>query len=65
MNPFGSMMNVGKLAGQDKNAKKVKFSDVIGMAEVKQELTEVVDFLKNPDKYNKLGAKIPRGVLLY
>ena len=65
MNPFGSMMNVGKLAGQDKNAKKVKFSDVIGMAEVKQELTEVVDFLKNPDKYHKLGAKIPRGVLLY
>lgn len=65
MNPFGSMMNVGKLAGSDKNAKKVKFSDVIGMAEVKQELTEVVDFLKNPDKYHKLGAKIPRWVLLY
>lgn len=65
MNPFGSMMNIGKLAGQDKNAPKVKFSDVIGMEEVKQELTEVVDFLKNPAKYHKIGAKIPRGVLLY
>jgi len=48
------MMNVGKLAGTDKKAKKVKFSDVIGMEEVKQELTEVVDFLKFPDKYHKL-----------
>lgn len=65
MNPFGSMMNIGKLAGSDKNSPKVKFTDVIGMEEVKQELTEVVDFLKNPTKYHKLGAKIPRGVLLY
>lgn len=59
------MMNVGKLANSDKNAPKVRFADVIGMEEVKQELTEVVDFLKNPAKYHKLGAKIPRGVLLY
>lgn len=48
------MMNIGKLAGQDKNAVKTKFSDVIGMEEVKQELTEVVDFLKNPAKYHKI-----------
>lgn len=59
------MMNIGKLANGDKNDTKVRFSDVIGMEEVKQELTEVVDFLKNPAKYHKLGAKIPRGVLLY
>jgi cell division protease FtsH len=60
MMPFGNMMNIGKLAGTDKNAPKTKFSDVIGMEEVKQELTEVVDFLKNPAKYHKIGAKIPR-----
>lgn len=65
MMPFGNMMNIGKLAGTDKNAPKTKFSDVIGMEEVKQELTEVVDFLKNPAKYHKIGAKIPRWVLLY
>ena len=60
MMPFGSMMNIGKLASKNKDDKKVKFSDVIGMEEVKQELTEVVDFLKNPDKYHKVGAKPPR-----
>lgn len=42
----------------------VKFSDVAGLDEEKAELEEVVDFLKNPDKYTKLGAKIPKGVLL-
>lgn len=62
--PFG-MGNIWKLAGKGKNEKKVKFSDVIGMEEVKQELTEIVDFLKNPTKYHKIGAKIPRWVLLY
>jgi cell division protease FtsH len=36
-----------------------------GMEEVKQELTEIVDFLKNPEKYLKVGARIPKGVLLY
>ena len=61
--PFG--MNIGKLAGKNKADKKVKFSDVIGMEEVKQELTEIVDFLKNPDKYHKVGARPPKWVLLY
>lgn len=51
-----------KLYGPDK--KKVTFSDVAGNEAAKQDLTEIVDFLKNPKKYEKLGAKIPRGVLL-
>ena len=51
-----------RLYGNEK--KKVLFSDVAGNEAAKQDLTEVVDFLKNPKKYEKLGAKIPRGVLL-
>src|SRR6185436_4624232 len=42
----------------------VSFKDVAGIEEAEQELAEVVDFLKNPDKYRRLGARIPRGVLL-
>ena len=42
----------------------VKFSDVAGMDEAKQEVTEIVDFLKNPAKYGRLGGKVPRGALL-
>ena len=51
-----------RLYGPDK--KKVTFKDVAGNEAAKQDLTEIVDFLKNPKKYEKLGAKIPRGVLL-
>jgi cell division protease FtsH len=43
---------------------KVTFADVAGIEEAKDELSEVVDFLRNPDKYRKLGARIPHGVLL-
>ncbi|MDO4507996.1 MAG: ATP-dependent zinc metalloprotease FtsH [Candidatus Saccharibacteria bacterium] len=51
-----------RLYGADK--KKVTFKDVAGNEAAKQDLTEIVDFLKSPKKYEKLGAKIPRGVLL-
>lgn len=51
-----------KLYGPDK--KKVLFSDVAGNESAKQDLAEIVDFLKEPKKYEKLGARIPRGVLL-
>ena len=51
-----------KLYGPDK--KKVTFADVAGNEAAKQDLEEIVDFLKNPKKYESLGAKIPRGVLL-
>ena len=51
-----------KLYGPDK--KKVTFEDVAGNESAKQDLEEIVDFLKNPKKYESLGAKIPRGVLL-
>ena len=47
-----------------KDGKKITFADVAGVDEAKQELKEVVDFLKNPEKYRKLGARIPKGVLL-
>jgi len=46
------------------SAQHVTFADVAGIEEAKQELLEIVDFLRNPDRYRKLGARIPRGVLL-
>ena len=60
------MMNFGKsrakLMGED--AKKVTFKNVAGLVEEKEELEEIVDFLKNPQKYVQLGARIPKGVIL-
>ncbi len=53
-----------RLFRADQTKEKVGFGDVAGLQEVKEELEEVVDFLKNPQKYLKMGANIPRGVLL-
>ena len=63
----GSIFNIGKSRAQlyDKNTNvNVTFKDVAGLEEAKVEIMEVVDFLKNPEKYTKLGGKIPKGVLL-
>jgi len=51
------------LTGENQK-EKITFNDVAGLKEAKEELQEIIDFLKNPDKYLKMGAKIPRGVLL-
>jgi len=63
-NPFANTgkSNAKLIEGKDKI--DINFSDVAGLEEAKEEVMEVVDFLKHPEKYKKLGAKIPKGVLL-
>jgi len=61
-NPFNAGKSTGKLA--DKNEVNVTFKDVAGLYGAKEEVMEIVDFLKNPQKYTALGGKIPKGALL-
>ncbi|MHB2026416.1 MAG: ATP-dependent zinc metalloprotease FtsH [Elusimicrobiota bacterium] len=60
-------MSFGKSRAKlsDPNKKKTTFQDVAGCDEAKEELSEIVDFLKNPEQFKKLGGKMPRGVLLF
>ena len=62
----GQIFNIGKTQGKliDKENVKVTFKDVAGLEEAKEEIAEIVDFLKAPQKYTKLGGKIPRGAML-
>ena len=55
----------GKVYDDTERKSKVKFDDVAGLDEEKQEMMEIVDFLKRPEKYTKMGARVPKGVLLY
>ena len=55
----------GKVYDAETSKEKVKFDDVAGLDEEKQEMIEIVEFLKEPKKFNEMGAKIPKGVLLY
>lgn len=62
----GKAMSFGKSRAkmQDPSVKKLTFKDVAGLDEEKEELEEIVDFLKSPKKYHNLGARIPKGILL-
>ena len=64
--PGGGIFNVGRSTGKlaDKNSVNVTFKDVAGLYGAKEEVMEIVDFLKNPQKYTALGGKIPKGALL-
>ena len=55
----------GKVYDDTERKTKIKFDDVAGLNEEKEELIEIVDFLKRPEKYTKMGARVPKGVLLY
>jgi len=64
MQAFSFSKTKARLASQKNGKKKVTFRDVAGLIEAKEEISEIVEFLKDPKKFHKLGAKIPRGVLL-
>jgi len=64
MQAFTFGRSLARLVSPDDNEQRVTFADVAGAKEAKEELTEIVDFLKNPKKFIQIGARIPKGVLL-
>ncbi len=64
MQAFSFGRTKARLANTDVNRKKIMFRDVAGLIEAKEEVSEVVEFLREPRKFKKLGARIPRGILL-
>lgn len=58
-------VKVGQVYDDEVKPINVKFDDIAGLDEEREQLMEIVDFLKNPNKYEKMGAKIPKGILLY
>jgi cell division protease FtsH len=63
----GQIFNIGKSRARlfdEKNDVKVTFKDVAGLEGAKEEIQEIVEFLKNPEKYTNIGGKIPKGALL-
>ena len=60
----GKMMNFGKSRARMDSDTKTKLDDVAGLKEEKEDLEEIIDFLKDPEKYTKVGARIPKGILL-
>jgi cell division protease FtsH len=67
MNPGSQMLNIGENTAtlfEDSDQREVTFDDVAGLEEAKEEVVEVVEFLKNPEKFTRLGGQLPKGVLL-
>jgi cell division protease FtsH len=64
MQAFSFGRSTARMVSPDDKAQKITFADVAGAKEAKEELTEIVDFLKNPKKFIQIGARIPKGVLL-
>jgi cell division protease FtsH len=64
MQAFSFGKTKARLANNEDGKKKITFKDVAGLLEAKEEVSEVVEFLRNPQKFHKLGARIPRGIML-
>jgi cell division protease FtsH len=64
-NAFSFGKSKAKLAGMNPSDRTITFRDVAGLIEAKEEVGEVVEFLKDPEKFHRLGARIPRGILLF